>query len=1210
MGGDNPSHRPDQGAALERARSVQLSMLPRVPSLEAIEIACAYSACEYLGGDFYDFILVDSWRLGIVIADVSGHGTAAALLMAAGKKVIQMCARGNLSPRQTLLEVNDSLRADIPQGMFLSMLYGIVDVRNHRFCFASCGHNQPLLFRAGQVKHAWTHDNAPVVGVLPSSELKTHLNEEFVQLQPDDALVFYTDGITEAFNAERKMFTEERLHHRLSALGSKPAAFIVDGVHEEVAAFRGAVEQSDDETLLVMKFGKPPETPQPLVPLTPGSEDSLPTWQSPLLGRQSSVDELTRLLREQLAPIILLTGPAGVGKTRLAVAGVEAAHSRYPGGTHFIDLRRATGVADVCRQVAAVLRLPEDTANLGIRVATALQAMPEPMLLILDGCEGCADAVKRCVDEWRARAPGLRVLLTSRVSLDLPGRNLLTLQPLPHPQQGEVMGSLADALARYPSIELFSRVATAANPEFKLTTENLDEVARICARLDGLPQAIELIAARVSSLTPQQILKRLSKRSGLVRAGDDEGRSALHGTLSMSWDMLPEAERQALMTLSLFPAGFQLDVASEALAGIEGRAPEELVRSLLKHSLLRYDTPEGLDGDRRFYVYESARLFAAEKLRASAIEQTARLAFDRAVVKYTRRWQVLLEGRERRQARRRIELELETLQNVAKLTADPECRAWASVTLAPILSNRGEQDRAMSLLRGALADLPSESPAWPWVYITDGRLRVLEAPQYVEEMLRGIKGDTDATFKAQSIRALALLTLGRNDDALAVLEGLSKLPNLTGLHRASLKERIGRVYSQCGRTAEARTVLESAVALSLAEGDDSLANLARFQLSWLNARSSHVADALAGMKEVLKFAEDEGDRGLASRALGELALSHHVQGEKQESEACMSRALRIAREIGAVQTEVAQLNTLTRIYFEQGRSDDALKAATKARDLAQEIGSRRSEALAEGNIASLRANMGDRSVAMEAWERVHGILMEVGDKRVALSALSNIGAAYAERWKETKDPRDLKKAVQVLTEALSDRRKSGYDPIVTAEITLAELLSVCGRRAEAIDWLQKAVQAAAQRGDKDAQQSLAKGEALLAELTAPRGKRMTGRIPPRPGPSKLPGPAPVARQVSAPAPAARPTGISDRRPSASTPPAQPAPPKPPSAPSLPRRKKKGRRKPLPGRVKSSPSEVPTPKPAASPTPKAAAKPPAGSRPALGRGPIARRRPRS
>lgn len=105
-------------------------MLPETPGIEGLDIACGYSACDHIGGDFYDFILIDRWRLGVVVADVSGHGTAAALLMAATKKVMQICGKGSLSPRQTLLEVNDSIRADLPRGMFLTALYGVIDIRN------------------------------------------------------------------------------------------------------------------------------------------------------------------------------------------------------------------------------------------------------------------------------------------------------------------------------------------------------------------------------------------------------------------------------------------------------------------------------------------------------------------------------------------------------------------------------------------------------------------------------------------------------------------------------------------------------------------------------------------------------------------------------------------------------------------------------------------------------------------------------------------------------------------------------------------------------------------------------------------------------------------------------------------------------------------------------------------------------------------------
>src|SRR5688572_3874171 len=170
-----PNGAPEPSAELQRARNVQLSMLPEIPAIESLEIAAHYRPCDTLGGDFYDFITVDQWRLGIVVADVSGHGAAAALLMAVAKKVLQLCGRGNPSPRQALLEVNDSIRADMPAGMFLSALYGVLDIRNHKLALASCGHNPPLWRRGAKVSEIQGKHNAPVLGVMPSEQLRGYL---------------------------------------------------------------------------------------------------------------------------------------------------------------------------------------------------------------------------------------------------------------------------------------------------------------------------------------------------------------------------------------------------------------------------------------------------------------------------------------------------------------------------------------------------------------------------------------------------------------------------------------------------------------------------------------------------------------------------------------------------------------------------------------------------------------------------------------------------------------------------------------------------------------------------------------------------------------------------------------------------------------------------------------------------------------------------
>lgn len=1103
-GGGNHNH----GQELERARSVQLSMLPEVPRIESLEIAASYRACDMLGGDFYDFILIDNWRLGVVIADVSGHGTAAALLMAAAKKVLQLCGRGTISPRQTLLEVNDSIRADIPNGMFLSVLYGVIDIRTQKLCFASCGHNPPVIRRGDRLNYNWNHDNAPVLGIMPSAQLDKFLREEFVQLLPDDLLLFYTDGLTEAFDPQKAMYGEERLVAQVRGAPLGSAQGLVDAIRTDVDRFRRDATLSDDETLLVIRIGKAAQQAAPLIPGGSSSTVSLPAFRTPLIGRDTEVGELVAGLRERLHPVLTVLGTAGAGKSRVAIAATESAQEAFPGGVHYVDLQKARSIGDVCRQVATALRLGDDETRLGLRISMALQSPAGASLLLLDNCEGARDAVRRCIEEWRSRAETLSVLVTSRAPLELKGEHCHTVRPLATPRPGrDVLKTPADA-EKFDAVKLFLARAREEDPAFRYTEQNYQDVARICARLDGLPQAIELAAGRAAVLSPRQILERLDQRFELLQGGEQSERTTLQGTLAMSWELLPQHEQTALMLLAQFPDGFQLDVAGPVLKLVKDFAPEDLVNSLLKQSLLHADVLDDLGGERRFMMYESLRAFGLEKLKTLPLAQPAREVFENSVLRYALHWWRRDRDHGSAIGRRRVQHEVEALLEVIAGTRSPEARAWCTVMVAPILYGKGDQDRAMNLLRGAQAGLLPGCDEHVWINVIDSSLRVNEAPEHVVEALKNPHGSAEVCFAAMLTRANALQSLGRSQEAIESLREAGQLEGLTPIREAKLKDRLGVIYGSIGRPKDARRLYESALQQARDHDDPMLVARILFNLGWVNLRGDRGGDAVKQLQEALEIAQREDDRGFEASSLGGLALALNLAGKRQEAEACMLRGIRLSRELGRTFTEVAQLNTLTRIYHEQSRDEEALQVAIKAKKLAHEIGSRKSEALAEGNIAALSMVLGkDVEGAEAAWRNSYKILLELGEMRSALASLSNLGVMLGERWKAKGNPRELQAAIDTLTESTTKRRELGYDPLVDAELLLAELLVETGKRGQARELLGKTLATARGRADDVARKTVVDGERLLAELETenlvahgkqrPRGQAPEPNVKPR-----------------------------------------------------------------------------------------------------------------
>lgn len=399
--------------------------------------------------------------------------------------------------------------------------------------------------------------------------------------------------------------TPRLLYVKVPAPGREPGLErMLDGIRAEGAAsykkFTDAGELSeliagDLATVLAERFsGKAHDGLAPVIP----------SPVTAMVGRDTDIEEVARMLAAPDRRLVVLTGPGGVGKTRLALAVAERTWRQWPDGAAFADLSTVTDPALVPDAIASALGLVGQGRE-GPLETLKRHLADRSMLLVVDNFEQVLDAAPLVVELLR-RAPGLCALVTSRVVLRVRGQQEWRVEPFDVPPPDST--TLA-AIVDNPAVRLFADRVRAVQPGFRLDSGNTTAVAELCRRLDGLPLALELAAARMRLLTPEQILDRLPGQ--LERPGalaDLPGRQQTLGdTIRWSYDLLPPRAQVMLARLSAFTTPFTAEGA-EAL----GDRDTEALSTLLEHSMV--SPAERLDGQRAFRLLDPIRRFASARL--------------------------------------------------------------------------------------------------------------------------------------------------------------------------------------------------------------------------------------------------------------------------------------------------------------------------------------------------------------------------------------------------------------------------------------------------------------------------------------------------------------------------------------------------------------------------------------------------------------------
>jgi predicted ATPase/class 3 adenylate cyclase len=592
--------------------------------------------------------------------------------------------------------------------------------------------------------------------------------------------------------------------------------------------------------------------------------NNLPSQVTSFVGRERELAAALALL--STGRLLTLTGAGGTGKTRLALHLAADVLDRFPDGAWLVELAPVTDPGAVGPTVASALHIPERTGHAVVDTISAF-LQGRDLLLVLDNCEHLITACAELVDVLIRSCPQLKILSTSREGLNVPGEALMPVPSLRVPVEDPLPP--LDQLREYEAIRLFVDRSTAYQPSFELSDDNAADVVRICRRLDGIPLALELAAARVRSLSVAQLAQRLDDRFRLLTGG---GRTVvarqqtLRALIDWSYDLLSDPERLMFRRLAVFVRGWTLEAAESVCSG-DGLARDavlDLLAHLVDKSLVAMQERRGMA---RYSLLETVREYAREKLVDSGEAPTLRQRHVDYFVAFAADG-ALVARRPGSPEFVRMITEYENLRAALEwIRAEPnerERELLLAGSMFGIVSALGRVAEFRHILEAALKRSDPTAP-------TLGRARAL----YAIGQLAAMQGDRPTAQPAAAEAVRLLRTLGQQRDLADALFGLAVVGT-------------GDAAGSASAVSEARTVLE-------ASGDTwglgvlacILADVALRHGDYAAARSDHI-ESLALFREI-------GDVQWSASPLLSLGRIACVDGDYTRARALVEEAVAIRR---------------------------------------------------------------------------------------------------------------------------------------------------------------------------------------------------------------------------------------------------------------------------------------------------------------------------
>src|SRR5690242_2865072 len=697
--------------------------------------------------------------------------------------------------------------------------------------------------------------------------------------------------------------------------------------------------------------------------------NNLPRQLTTFIGREREIAEAKRLLAE--THLLTITGPGGSGKTRLSLEIGARLLSEYPDGVWLVEFAHLADPARVPQVLATALSVREE-ADRPLLVTLVDHLRPKRVLLLLDNCEHLIDACAGLADTLLRGCPEVKILPSSREALGLTGEVVFRVPPLSLPDSRLVPA--LERLAEYEAVRLFVDRAIAVKPDFTLTDDTAAAVVQICRRLDGIPLAIELAAARVRTLSVQQITAHLDERFRLLTGGSRTAlprHQTLRGLIDWSYGLLSEAERELFRRVSVFVGGWTLEASVAVCAGVDVDRYDivELLGRLVDKSLCLID---GEGSDPRYRLLETIRQYGFEKLAETSEGQVVRARHREFYLGFAEDAEPRLQGPEQVVWLQRLEGDHDNLRAALRWSLDCD-ETEAALRLGSALSLFWDTHGYVREGREWLDELLAHARERPTSTVTTRRAlgKVLDAASR-----------TRARW-SEFPQATEFLTQG-----LAVWR---ELGDKRGIAEALNNLAVGA--TQSGDRVRARVLVAESLALFRELSDKRGTAHALNNLAEIVRGDGDLPGARALFEESVPLFEAIEERRGLSHALDNLGGILTAQGDYGPAEALYSRSRRLAEELGDNHAVATALRSLGGVAHHRGDHERARSFYEDSVARFREMGDGFCLAKSLIGYALTSHEMGDHEQARVLGDQGLALLREAGAKGELAPRLGQLGAA-------------------------------------------------------------------------------------------------------------------------------------------------------------------------------------------------------------------------